>query len=98
MFNNVMSDILEMHIKDYGKKENPVYSRMKNISTMLLVKLELSLGSAAEDLAQIGSTKNRTFLLLFPMDHTYVLSGVWDVLDPEDLVEHLFLWRPQKLH
>ena len=36
MFNNVMTDILEMHIKDYAKKDNPVYSRMKHISTLLL--------------------------------------------------------------
>lgn len=29
MFNNVMSDILSMHIKDFGNKlENPVHSRI----------------------------------------------------------------------
>jgi hypothetical protein len=37
MFNNVMTDILELHMKDFGKKENGVHERMRNISTMLLV-------------------------------------------------------------
>lgn len=37
MFNNVMTDILELHMKDFGRKENGVHDRMRHISTMLLV-------------------------------------------------------------
>ena len=38
MFNNVMSDLVDIHIKDFGNKiENPIHSRIRNISTMLLV-------------------------------------------------------------
>lgn len=39
MFNNVMSDILELHMRDFGKQENGVHVRMRNISTLLLVVL-----------------------------------------------------------
>ena len=38
MFNNVISDLLEMHIKDFGNaKENPLYQRIQSITTTLLV-------------------------------------------------------------
>ena len=39
MFNNVMSDIVEMHIKDFGMKENPIHTRLDQISNMLLVTM-----------------------------------------------------------
>lgn len=41
MFNNVMSDILEMHIKDFSVKENPVHTRLGHISDMLLVHFSI---------------------------------------------------------
>ena len=38
MFNNVMSDLVDIHIKDFGNiVENPIHSRIRTISTMLLV-------------------------------------------------------------
>jgi len=36
MFNNIMTDLMEVHIKDFGKKENSIHERMKIINTMLL--------------------------------------------------------------
>ncbi len=41
MFNNIMSDLVELHMKDFGKKENGVHERMQSISTMLLVRQSL---------------------------------------------------------
>ena len=38
MFNNVMSDLVDIHIKDFGNLvENPIHRRIRTISTMLLV-------------------------------------------------------------
>jgi hypothetical protein len=36
MFNNVMSDILEMLMRDFSNQDNPVHGRMRHINTMLL--------------------------------------------------------------
>lgn len=42
MFNNVMSDLLDMHIKDFGNMaENPIHNKISSVSTMLLVKYSL---------------------------------------------------------
>jgi hypothetical protein len=38
MFNALMTDILELHMRDFAKQENGVHERMRHISTMLLVK------------------------------------------------------------
>lgn len=37
MFNALMTDILELHMRDFAKQENGVHERMRHISTMLLV-------------------------------------------------------------
>lgn len=39
MFNALMTDILELHMRDFAKQENGVHERMRHISTMLLVTL-----------------------------------------------------------
>lgn len=42
MFNALMTDILELHMRDFSKQENGVHERMRHISIMLLVPQSLA--------------------------------------------------------
>lgn len=42
MFNNVMSDLLELNIEDFDKRENGIHARMKEVDRILLVPILLS--------------------------------------------------------
>lgn len=37
MFNNAISDIIQLHIKDLDKSENGIYGKLNNINRMLVV-------------------------------------------------------------
>ena len=36
MFNNVMSDLLELNIEDFDKRENGIHARLKEVDHILL--------------------------------------------------------------
>jgi len=39
MFNNVMSDLMELNIEDFDRKENGIHARMREVDRTLLVTL-----------------------------------------------------------
>lgn len=38
MFNNAISDILELHIKDLDKSKNGIYGKLHEVNQMLMVR------------------------------------------------------------
>lgn len=41
MFNNVMSDLLEMHMHDFADQHNPVHERLDMVDALLCVNITL---------------------------------------------------------
>jgi hypothetical protein len=41
MFNNAISDIIELHIKDLDKSENGIYGKLNEVNQMLVVSVGL---------------------------------------------------------
>lgn len=39
MFNNAISDVIELHIKDLDKSENGIYGKLNQVNEMLIVLL-----------------------------------------------------------
>lgn len=40
MFNNAISDIIELHIKDFDKSKNGIYGKLNDFNDMLVVSVE----------------------------------------------------------
>ena len=41
MFNNAISDVIELHIKDLDKSENGIYGKLNEVNEMLMVMIML---------------------------------------------------------
>ncbi len=65
MFNNAISDVIELHIKDLDKSENGIYGKLNEVNEMLMVIDWWYEDHWAADLVATGTAENRSVLLLF---------------------------------
>jgi len=63
MFNNAISDIIDLNIKDLDKSENGIYGRLNSVNEILVVRIDDNVGCRADGVEPSWKIKNRSFLL-----------------------------------
>jgi len=48
MFNNAISDIIDLNIKDLDKSENGIYGRLNSVNEILVVRIDDNVGCRAD--------------------------------------------------
>ena len=98
MFNNAISDIIELHIKDLDKSENGIYGKLNQVNRMLVVIFHHYLGYWTQSLESTWKIENWPFLLLFSLDDSSFCSGFCPFRYSKNLGKHFFGWQSTRFY